>query len=276
MWTKIKKESSADNSKICFLNVGQGDSILYTGGQGIQILTDTGPDSSIVEELEKTMPDGDRDIDLIIITHPEHDHVGGLISALNHYSVGAIIWNGSYLNSDGSGEWESVKNYADSKKIPVLSVSEGDLIKIGDDVLEILSPSPLLKFSASLNESAIVSLLSTESMKVILTGDIGASVEKYLIDKYGEKLKSQIMKVGHHGSKNSSSEEFVRVVNPDVAVIQSGKNNKYGHPAEEIISRLEDNNTEIFRNDQLGTICITPSINSFVITSDKNPTNLLY
>jgi competence protein ComEC len=239
--------------EVSFFDVGQGDSIfIETPGQ-VQVLIDGGPSSLILERLSEEMPFWDRTIDLVILTHPERDHMAGLLEALQSYQVENIVWTG--LNRDNA-EFEEWLRLIKKEQANVRFVSSGQRISIGDYWLDVLYPFETLegKTAESSNEYALVTRLSCGKKSFLFTSDIPKSVEKKLLGK--GVLDSDLLKVAHHGSKYSSGEAFISEVSPEMAVIQSGKGNSYGHPHQEVLDILEKYGISIFRTDINGNIKI--------------------
>ena len=251
VWAQIIFLDRSISPKIYFLNVGQGDSTLVEFPTGVQILTDAGPSKKVVGELGKILGEPDHYIDLAIITHPQLAHFNGFNEILERYEVGAFIVNGREVDLP---EWKSLVAKISERKIPVIILAATDKIKNAENKIEILSPDQNFIQSGELNDTSLVELIQIKNLKLLLTGDIGQNVEKYLVKKLGSQLKTDILKVAHHGSKFSSSNEFLGVVNPKVAVIEVG-DNRYGHPTPEAIQRLSEANIlKILRTDQDGTI----------------------
>lgn len=237
----------ADNLKIYFLDVGQGDSQLVVLPGGVKILIDGGPNASVIEQLDKILPFYQRYIDLVILTHPQKDHLGGLAEILRRRRIGLFISNGQKSSISAYQELEkTLKDF----EVPAISLLASDKIKYQSSVLSILWP-PAKLVSKNINDYAIVGLLESSRIKALFTSDISSDQEKNLIEKYN--LNLDILKVAHHGSKFSSSWEFLKKSLPEIAVIEVGKNS-YGHPTEEVLSRLASIGAKILRTDQFGTI----------------------
>ena len=243
-WSFVLKND--DHLKVVFLNVGQGDSIFIETNRGHQILIDGGPDNSILNSLEKIMNPFDKNIDMVILTHADKDHLGGLISVLKTYNIDSFVWTGAQSDS------EIFKELVDLiKNENVVRVDIYDRILAADIELEIYNPINSVEDIKDLNDTSIVAKLIHGNSKFLLTGDLSSNFEDDLINNFD--LKSNILKIGHHGSNHSTSDEFLKAVSPNCAVIQVGKNN-YGHPAKRVISLLEENNVKILRTDINGDI----------------------
>jgi len=253
-WTEIWALNSCAKEpvKFYFLDVGQGDSQLIDFCR-VQILIDGGPDATVLRNLEKILAVSDRYLDLVILTHPQLDHFGGLIDVLKRYQVGKFLDNGR------QGTARAYKNLPKAD----LALAEGDKIIYGDYELKILWPphpaspsSGAPRGKPNPNEIGLVALLDGPEMDVLYTADIGFETEETIRKKY--KLRADILKVSHHGSKNSSGARFVNEVQPAVAVIGVGKNS-YGHPNPLALERLQAVAAQIYTTLDHGIIKIIPA-----------------
>ena len=253
-WTTVYELSQPQLLEVSFFDVGQGDSIFIETPQGHQVLIDGGPSSVVLEKLGQEMPYWDRNIDLIVLTHPEHDHIFGLIEVLKNYEVENVLWTGIKRNTQEYSEWTDCLEKEGAKAI---IAEKGQRIIMGDVSFDILYPFDNLEGEEikSVNNSSIVGRLVFKDSSFLFTGDIFKSVEKDII-KSGIDIESDILKVGHHGSKTSSGEEFVSAVAPGIAVIQVGGDNSYGHPNQETLETLENYGIKILRTDINGDIKI--------------------
>jgi competence protein ComEC len=247
--------------KVVFFDVGQGDSIFIQTPQKHQILIDGGPTSVVLEKLGNEMPFYDRTIDLIILTHPEHDHIGGLLEVLKRYRVENILWTGVLRDTAEFKEWERL--LVEEKNAVIEIAQAGQRIVCPANTLEktvnmnILYPFENLDkqiIKNTNNTSIIIQLIFGEN-KFLFTGDAYKSVERKLIERE-LLLKSDILKIGHHGSKTSTSEEFIEAVDPEIGVISVGRENSYGHPTPEVLEILKKYGINILRTDELGDIKI--------------------
>jgi competence protein ComEC len=241
--------------EVNFFDVGQGDAIFIETPKGQQVLIDGGPSSVILEKLGKEMPFWDRGIDLVILSHPETDHLSGLIDVLKKYKVRNILWTGVKRDTPEYEEWqESIKE--EGAKIYI--AKKGEKILMSDGIsMDVLYPFENLegKELQDSNDTSIVGRLVFSSNSFIFTGDITQTAEKEIIDK-DMGVNSDVLKIAHHGSKTSSSEEFLKAVSPDVAVISVGKDNSYGHPTPEVLENLNKYGIKVLRTDELGDIKI--------------------
>ena len=250
IWNAILFWSASDNVELYFLDVGQGDGQLISLPGDVQILIDGGPGIKTLSEVNKALGPADHYIDLVILSHPQLDHFGGLIDVFKNYSVGAFIFNGQ--NGKALAYKDLIKAVEEIGASSVI-LGEGDSIKYKDYVLEILAPSSEDLASKESNDGGLVIMFKAPNFKALYTADIDSKLEKKLAGKYD--LKADILKVGHHGSKYSSSKEFLTAVSPKVAVVEVGKNN-YGHPTKAALNRLANISSMIFRTDQDKTIKI--------------------
>lgn len=227
--------SSNQYLTVTFLDIGQGDAILIETPDGVQLLIDGGPDASVLRELAATMPWFDRTLDIVLGTHPDKDHIGGLVDVLERYQVGAII------TTENTGETITAKAYHDALQDEGASVTmarAGAVYQLGaSTTLAVFSPASDPSMLES-NTASIVTQLRYGDIAFMLTGDAPQSIEQYLVTAYGDQLASEVLKLGHHGSKTSSAEEFLAAVHPQYAVVSSSKDNSYGHPATETVARV--------------------------------------
>jgi len=243
-----------------FLNVGQGDSELVVLPNGTRILTDAGPDASVVREVEKILPASDRYIDIAVITHPQADHYNGYNYLLDSVGVGAFMWNGR--DDDPSvASWKTLLAKIHGEDIPMVTLARGDRITAGDAEDDILSPDSELVSSAELNDTGLVERVKAPGITTLMTADTGMNVEQFLID-HRDNVHADVLKIGHHGSKFSTSDAFLRAVNPSVAAIEVGASNTYGHPA-------SSTHAAVFRTDQNGTIFIEVESQKLKVQSER-------
>ncbi|PIW91855.1 MAG: hypothetical protein COY73_01825 [Candidatus Nealsonbacteria bacterium CG_4_10_14_0_8_um_filter_37_14] len=269
-WLAVYDLSKSQFLEVNFFDVGQGDSIFIETPQRHQILIDGGPDETILEKLGREMPFWDRTIDLIILTHPEHDHLAGLIEVLKRYKVENILWTGVSRTTSEYKEWQrALQKEQDKEEAKIYIAKSGQTIIYpgwlpgvlpgshpgGKLFLDTLYPFENLEGQEveNNNNTSIVTRLVFDKISFLFTGDAYQSVERKLI-KRGAEIDSDVLKVGHHGSKTSSAKEFIEAVSPETAVIQCGKNNSYGHPHPQTLENLAG--IQIFRTDLDGDIKI--------------------
>jgi competence protein ComEC len=267
-WNIFSSAAVARVARAYFLDVGQGDSELVIFPGNIKVMTDAGPDDSVLTSMEKVMPAGDDYIDLAVISHPQLDHFNGYYYLLDHYRIGAFIWNGRD-DAPGVAEWPALLAKIRSKNIPIITLAGGDSVHYNDSEIDILSPNASFLMSPELNDTVLVELVKTAGFRALLTADIGFNVEDYLLAQ-GMDIRADILKVPHHGSKYSSGDAFLTAVDPAVAVIEVGAKNKYGQPAKEALARIASSTTaEVLRTDQDGTIAIFADNGKLKIDKEK-------
>jgi len=262
-WIAVFDLSQPHLLEVSFFDVGQGDSIFIETPQRHQILIDGGPDSMVLEKLGKEMPFWDRTIDLVILTHPDFDHLNGLIEVLNSYEVKNILWTGIVSDKNEYNEWLDVMK---KEKAKVTIAEAGQKIKSGGVYLEIVYPFDNLngRKVENTNNSSVVSRLVFGETSFLFLGDIYQSVEKEIAEKKGN-LDSDVLKISHHGSKYSSNNDFIKKVSPEIGVISVGKDNNYGHPSQETLETLGKYGINILRTDLEGDIKIISNGKEFVV-----------
>jgi competence protein ComEC len=247
-----------DNLRVVFFDVGQGDAIFIRTPQKHHILIDGGPGNIVLEKLEKELPFFYNSIDLIILSHPHEDHVSGLIEVLERYNVKNIVCTGVLGESSISRRWNDLINERGYKEARL-----GQKISANNFYITTLYPTEGIrnKEVKDLNEVSVVNLfVFKDKYSFLFTGDIYAAQEKEVISffencgKDCNNLEIDVLKVAHHGSKTSTSQEFLKKIMPKVAVIMAGDNNRYGHPHKEIIERLEEFEIKTMRTDKDGNI----------------------
>lgn len=242
----------APEARVYFFDVGQGDAALIDAGRGIQILIDGGPDRAVLRGLGEAMPRFDRRIELVILSHPHLDHYGGLIDTVSRYEVGAVMVNQSGAGQPYERLVEDVR--AASRIIP----AAGQRIPLPGGVIEILEPgvpgtdSANRKRFSNPNDASVVARLELHGHTFLFPGDAEEAEERRLLRSGG--LDVEVLKVPHHGSSTSSTEEFLQAVTPDWCIVSSGKDNSYGHPNPGTLSRLETAGCRAVRTDRHGTI----------------------
>ena len=257
-WSALFWTVSSPPLKVVFFDVGQGDAIFIQIASLYQILIDGGPDSSILERLSREMPFWDRTIDLVVLTHPEKDHMTGLTNVLERYHVDYVVWTGVIRDTLAFQRWQDALKQEIKEGCDIKIAKKGQRIIVGKAILDILHPFKELKDTSpnDSNKTSVVAKLLFGEISFLFTGDIYSSQERDLITS-GVDLDSDVLKLAHHGSKTSSSDEFISAVSPEIAVAQIGKDNSYGHPHQQIIQRLTQRYIVLFRTDINGDITMT-------------------
>lgn len=261
VWSAVYAQTPHASGVLTFavLDIGQGDGLYIEGPTGIQVLVDAGPhDGAVLRALPREMPLSDRSLDAVIETHPDADHMGGLVDILSRYSVGAFIEPGIDKHNATIDALE--KEVAD-QHIPRIIARRGMSLDLGGGArLEILYPdSDVSGYGDKTNDGSIMAHLVYGQTSALLTADDPISVEQHLMRiASSSELRSTILKVGHHGSRFSTSDAFVRAVSPQVAVISVGAHNTYGHPTKRVLDTLAGAGVPVLRTDESGTIrCIS-------------------
>lgn len=229
-------------------DVGQGDAILIQKNT-TQILIDGGPDKSVLDCLGRHMPFFDKTIELVILTHPQQDHYGGLIDVFKTYKIGLF---GEYNRSSINMSYQVLRNEVGGHAIEGITLTRGTNLRLGMIYLDIVYPNSDTR-SKNVNDDGIVTLLKYADFKAIFTADVENSVSDEL-SNLPEIQNVNYIKVNHHGSKNGMSQKFLDAVMPKVAVISCGRKNSYGHPHKEILQMLNTANIKILRTDEVGDV----------------------
>lgn len=271
---------------ISMLDIGQGDAVLIQTGAK-NILIDTGDDkyyedgkkgkenTQLLTELQKLKI---NHIDTLVMTHAHADHIGKADKVIAQYGVKELVYNGIPSTSK---YFINALKAAKANGTQQVKVKAGDVLDFGNGVsFEIVSPSQSLidedtaaikaKKKVDVNNESVVGRLTFGNFAMLFTGDAEGPVEKDMAASYGKKLKCQVLKAGHHGSKTSSTAEFLKLVQPESVVMSLGVNNQYGHPHEALLSRLQKQGVKnIYRTDVNGTITIVSDGSSYSITTEK-------
>ncbi len=242
IWNVVYELQDNIYLKVAFLDIGQGDAIFIESPIGVQVLIDGGRGDEILRELARVMPFYDRSINLVIATHPDSDHIGGLPTVLKRFRVDKIIRPGVAHSTPATESLLlsiSKENNSGTKEILARRGQVYDLGggEAGRVELHILFPDRDVS-DFETNTASVVARLTYGDTSVILTGDSPIAIEEYLVSLDGADLQSDILKLGHHGSKTSSSDAFLGFVNPQWAIISAGKDNKYGHPHKSVMDKV--------------------------------------
>lgn len=262
-------QSKDDYFHFYMLDIGQGDSIYARDKDGNDIIVDGGPNQKVLTNLGELMPFYDKKIELVVISHPHADHITGLIEVLKRYEIEKILLTDAVATTK---EYEEMLEIIKSKQITTSLVKIGDSFKLSNELnIEILWPNDSFqnKKIENLNNTSIVAKLNYNKVSFLLMGDAETDVQKTLIKEIPDKLKSDILKVSHQGSKDSSNIDFIKIVNPELGIISVGLNNMYGHPHKKTLEVLENNQIKILRTDQNGRIEIVSDGINFWTKTEK-------
>lgn len=243
VWVSVYRLQDASTMTVAFLDVGQGDSIFIESPSGVQVLIDGGASNGVLRELSKVMPFYDRSINMVLATHPDTDHIGGLLSILKRYKVKYIARPGVAHDASAADSLllEIAKEKNDgavemlARRGQVYDLGQGEAGRVE---LHILFPDRDVSNVES-NLASVVARLTYGETSVLLTGDSPKAIENYLVSLSEVELKSDILKLGHHGSNTSSAKSFLGYVDPQWGIISAGENNRYGHPHQDVMDRVD-------------------------------------
>ena len=257
--------SPAANLTIRFIDVGQGDSILIQAPNGHDMLVDAGESNEGSKVSDYAKSQGVNEFQVVLATHPDADHVGGMAEVVNDFPIDKYIYNGY---NGTTTTFTNLMSLISQKGLNVQTVRSGDIINLDPNItIEVLSPpSPL--FTGDTNVNSIVLKVTKGNVSFLLEGDAETQSENYMISS-GAVLRSDILKVAHHGSDTSNSEAFLSQVRPKVSVIEVGLNNQYGLPDESVVQRLTQIGSAIYRTDYNGTITVTSDGSTYYVTTEK-------
>ncbi|KPJ54898.1 hypothetical protein AMJ47_02385 [Parcubacteria bacterium DG_72] len=245
----LVEELNRSDLEVVVFDVGQGDSIFIETSDGFQVLIDGGPNLRVLEKLGQEMSFFDRTVELVVLTHPDHDHLFGLLEVLKRYKVKNILWTGVVKHTAEYEEWVDLVAEEDAN---VIIAELGQKINLGrpDIYFLVLHPFESLKGKEvkDSNDTSVVVKLVFKDKSFLFTGDISQKIEKQLTN-----INSDVLKAAHHGSKSSSCAEFIQSVSPEVVVISVGENS-YGQPAPEVLQLFEQFGIQVLITKELGDI----------------------
>lgn len=249
-------ENLGDDFRVHYIDVGQGDSILVQSGEEYMLI-DGGKNVAADTVVNYLKSQNVKKLKYVIGTHPHEDHIGGLDDVIDTFDVENVIMPNVTHNTKS---FEDVLDSIMNKGLTITPAVSGERYALGDAELLILAPNG--DGYKDLNDYSVVARVQYGNTSFMFTGDAEGISEKEMIDVYGSSLRTDVLKLGHHGSTTSTTKDFLELVNPSVAVITVGKDNTYGHPHKEIIERLEKKNIRIYRTDLDGNILATSDGNS--------------
>jgi competence protein ComEC len=251
--------------EVHFIDVGQGNSALVRYGNK-SILIDGGSIDAGPRVASYLKSQGISTIDVLVSTHPHADHIGGLLTVLEEFPVKVVYDSGQPHTTQ---TYEEYLTLIDQKNIRYIVPERGDTIDAGSGVtVHVLSPPPEGIDGDDLNENSIVLKITFGDTSFLLASDTGFPAEDALLSS-GADLRSDVLKVGHHGSKYSSGKAFLKAVDPKYAVIEVGANNPYGHPAPETLARLETAGAKVYRTDRDGNIVMMSDGRGIIVNAQR-------
>ncbi|KUO52330.1 MAG: hypothetical protein APF76_04660 [Desulfitibacter sp. BRH_c19] len=264
-------QSGSDKElQVHFIDVGQGDAILVLSPNGSTMLIDAGPRTAGQKIVSYLKAAGITTIDKLVATHPHEDHIGGMQDVFTNFEVKKVYDSGFPHTTK---IYESFLTTIDEKEMPYEIAHRGNQINLDSELeIDILHPGETM---SDINNNSIVLRMTYDTVSFIFTGDAEAEAEHMILD-YSTNIPSQILKIGHHGSRTSTSEEFLSAANPEIAVIMVGTGNTYGHPHQETLNKLANTDVKVARTDLEGDIVVksnggTYSLN--VVPTAETPTH---
>ncbi len=254
--------------EVVFFDVGQGDSIFIETPAGHQILIDGGPNGGVIlEKLGNEMPFWDRTLDMVVLTHPDSDHLRGLLDVLDSYKVENILWTGVLKETKTFGYW---LEKLEAEQANIIIAQKGQIIKAGKSQLYVFHPFENIEGQSvdkGSNESSIIAKLVFGENSFLFTGDISKKQMDQLLvlSSLSVGPGADVLKIPHHGSKTANNSAFFQVIDPKIAVISCGLDNSYGHPDEQVLQNLNGLGITILRTDLQGDIRITADGSNVVI-----------
>ena len=246
---KITEDSFDSSLIVHYIDVGQGDSILIQHAE-LNLLIDAGSRSESQKLVSYLKEIGIESIDVFIATHPHEDHIGGFVEIIKEFEV-KKVYDSGYVHTTRT--FNNYLNAIDQNNIPFKIARRGDILIKKDNLsIEVLHPEVLKN---DINGSSVVLLMTYKEVNFLFMGDAEKNEEEELLNKY-PLLKADVIKVGHHGSSTSSTEAFIKQINPTIAVITVGENNRYNHPHQSVVDRLIRHGAEVYRTDKHGTVIV--------------------
>jgi competence protein ComEC len=270
IWTAVLS-APGDRLEVTVFDVGQGDAIFIRTPAGHKLLVDGGPSGRLVSEaLGEELPFWDRKLDMVILTHPDEDHLAGLVTVLERYDVKQIVANSQAADTDTYAAWQQA---IEEEGIVCHRAKSGEWVDLGRGAtLQFLWPPDDVSLAESddTNDNSVVLKLAWGRASFLLTGDLEAAGENALLES-GVDPQATVLKVAHHGSAYSTSESLLRAVRPLVAVISVGEDNFFGHPSSATLERLDD--AIVYRTDQQGEVSFFTDGERLWISTERNPSD---
>ncbi|NEU32005.1 MBL fold metallo-hydrolase [bacterium LRH843] len=262
---KFHKAYASDTGKelsVSFIDVDQGDAILIQTPDRKSILVDGGKRAAGEKVVSYLAKAGVTSVDMLVATHPDADHIGGLVHVIESLPIKKVLDSGKTHTTQTYLDYLTV---IDEKSIPFELAKEGQTINVDPNVtIRVLNTG---KAGQDNNESSIVLKVTYGSVSYLLAADAGVSTEAEMISKYN--VKSTILKVGHHGSNGSTSQAFVNAVKPEAAILSVGEDNSYGHPTDAVVNRLDEARSKLYSTARSGDIVVKTNGKTYSVTSSK-------
>lgn len=266
IWYAVATEDRNGKLTVVFLDIGQGDAIFIESPTGTQMMIDGGPGVVVLRELGKVMPFYDRSIDLLLVSNPDKDHMSGFLDVLRSFKVSAVIEPGTV---GASADYRSLEDATEKEGAQRIVAERGQRLNLGGGVyFEILFPDRNV-LGLDTNDGSIIGKLVYGTTSFLFPGDAPKAIEEYLAYLDTERLNVDVLKVGHHGSKTSTSEALLGFASPAMAVISAGKDNRYGHPHQEVLDRLKQFEVETFGTYERGIVVMESDGETVRVKSNK-------
>jgi competence protein ComEC len=253
VWRVIESRK-IEAPRVSFLDVNQGDAILVQLEGGFDILIDGGPDTTVVQKLGEQLPYFDRTIELIVVSHPDADHVNGLAEVARRYRVERVLYTGVADELPAYNEFQKFLRQENTKELFALA---GQTFELPGGTLTVLSPSISLigQSPEDSNTYSVVVRLDVGGRSFVFTGDADLRAEEEIL-AHGFDVKADVLKAGHHGSKSATGEAWLEAVQPAIGVISAGRDNHYGHPHQEVLDRLKRHGVQVVSTAESGDLCL--------------------
>ncbi len=253
VFVSLSQRMERQELTVSFLNVGQGDAIFIEGPTGIELLIDGGKDRSVLRALPGVMGPLDRSIDVVLATHPDADHIGGLPDVLARYRVTHVLAPERGTDSPQALRFaDAVAREPDA--VGSIAVRGQRLHLGGGAYADVLYPDENAEMLRETNDASVMVRVVYGDSEFLLTGDAPIWAEERVVSWYGSALKSDVLKAGHHGSRTSTGDSLLAAADPSYVVVSAGRDNSYGHPHEEVVARILARGAELFTTFDRGTI----------------------
>ncbi|MCR4407269.1 MAG: MBL fold metallo-hydrolase [Anaerolineae bacterium] len=257
---------------VLFLDIGQGDSILVLSPNGHTMLIDGGNSSKDADQVivPTLKAHGYDRLDFLVATHPDQDHIGGLVAVLQEIPVKYAVFTGQeHTTQTYEAFLEEVSRLKNAGQLTPVKARRGVALDFDPALkVEVLGPGDDVVQTGDTNNASVVIRLTYKAVSFVFTGDAEDDEESWILSQGGD-VRAQILKISHHGSKNGTGEAWLKAMSPEVAVISVGADNRYGHPSSQVIERLARRKIKIYRTDQQGTITVTTDGNSYQVSTEK-------
>ena len=249
----LTQKTKSQELRVSFLDVGQGDAILIEGPTGVELLIDGGKDRSVLRELPRVMGPLDRSIDMVLATHPDADHIGGLPDVLARYRVSLILMPARGTDSPQAERFADAIS-REPNAFGKIAVG-GQRIHLGGGAYaDVLYPDERAASLRETNDASVMVRVVYGESEFLLTGDAPSWAEDRVVSQYGDRLQSDVLKAGHHGSRTSTGDALLAAADPTYVVVSAGKDNSYGHPHEEVVARVLKSGATLLSTIDSGTI----------------------